>query len=201
LARLLSGVRFAAWHLGAVRFTSSSTGVGLTTSAIGCDRRLPTGGIEVSQHSQVTQLARTSDGGRFWQLTGAPVPGTATAGGLRPEHLVATSSSDLWAVVGKGRLVATSDGGVRWTVQPLPGTVSQIEVAGGSAWALTCVSVRPHAFACDPQLWRACTPGSGWSRVRLPWQTRSGPRVSTAGRAPQDPHRQRDRKPRAPGPL
>ena len=38
---------FAAWHLGAVRFSSSSTGVGLTTSAIGCDHRLPTGGIEV----------------------------------------------------------------------------------------------------------------------------------------------------------
>ena len=47
LARLLPGVSFAAWHLGAVRFSSSSTGVGLTTSAIGCDHRLPTGGIEV----------------------------------------------------------------------------------------------------------------------------------------------------------
>ena len=175
LARLVPGVGFAAWHLGAVRFSSSSNGIGLTTSAIGCDHRLPTGGIEVNEHSQVTQLATTSDGGRLWQLTGAPVPATATVGGLRPERLIATSSSDLWAVVGKGRLVATSNGGARWTVQPLPGTVSQVEPAEGSVWALTCVASRPHAFACHPQLWRARTPGSGWNRVRLPRQTAADP--------------------------
>jgi photosystem II stability/assembly factor-like uncharacterized protein len=174
-ARLLPGVSFAAWHLGAVRFSSSSTGVGLTTSAIGCDHRLPTGAIEVGQHSQVTQLATTSDGGRSWQLTGTPVPGTATGGGLRPEQLVATSASDLWAVVGKGRLVATSDGGARWTVQHLSGTVSQVEVAGGSVWALTCVGVRPHALACLPQLWRTRTSGSGWSRVGLPRRAAADP--------------------------
>jgi photosystem II stability/assembly factor-like uncharacterized protein len=175
LARLLPGVKFAAWHLGAVRFSSSLIGVGLTTSAIGCDYRLPTGGIEVGQHEQVTQLATTSDGGRFWELTGVPVPATATGDAVSPEQLVATSSSDLWAVVGKGRLVATSDGGARWTVQPLPGLVSQIEVSGGSVWALTCVGVRPYAFACHPQLWRARTTGSGWSEAGLPQQTAADP--------------------------
>ena len=175
LARLLPGVSFDAWHLGAAGFSSSSTGVGLTTSAIGCSHRLPTGGIAVGEHPQVTQLATTSDGGRSWQLTGAPVPASVTGGGLRPEQLVATSASDLWAVVGKGRLVATSDGGARWTVQHLSGTVSQIEIAGGSVYALTCVAVRPHAFACHPQLWRAHTPGSGWSRVGLPQQTAADP--------------------------
>lgn len=175
LARLLPGVSFAAWHLGAARFSSSSTGVGLTTSAIICDHRLPTGGIEVGQHSQVTQLATTSDGGRSWQLTGSPVPATATGGGLYPEQLVATSASDLWAVVGKGRLVAISDGGARWSLQPLPGTVSWVEVSGGSVWALTCVSLRPYEFVCHPQLWRTRTTGSGWSRVRLPRQTAADP--------------------------
>lgn len=174
-AHLVPGVSFAAWHLGAVRFSSSSTGVGLTTSAISCDHRLPTGGIAVGEHSQVTQLATTSDGGRSWQLTGAPVPASATGGGLRPEQLVATSASDLWAVVGTGRLVATSDGGARWTVQHLPGTVGQVEVAGGSLWALTCVAVRAHAFACLPQLWRTRASGSGWTRVGLPRQTAADP--------------------------
>jgi photosystem II stability/assembly factor-like uncharacterized protein len=174
-ARLLPGWSFAAWRLGAVRFSSASTGIGITTSAIGCDYRSPTGGILVSQHSQVTQVATTSDGGRSWQLTGAPVPATATGGGIYPEHLVATSSSDLWAVVGKGRLVATSDGGARWTVQHLSGTVSQIEVAGGSVWAVTCVGVRPRAYACHPRLWRTRTSGSGWSRVGLPPRTAADP--------------------------
>jgi photosystem II stability/assembly factor-like uncharacterized protein len=174
-ARLSAGVSFPAWRLGAVRFSSASIGIGITTSAIGCDYPLPTGGIEVGQQSQVTQLATTSDGGLAWQLTGAPVPATATYRGLTPEQLVATSSSDVWAVVGKGRLVTTSDGGASWTVQHLSGTVSQIEVAGGSVWALTCVGVRPYAFACRPQLWRSRTPGSGWSRVALPPRTAADP--------------------------
>ena len=174
-ARLLAGVSFPAWHLGAVRFSSASIGIGITTSAIGCDYPLPTGGIEVGQQSQVTQLATTSDGGRAWQLTGAPVPASVTSGALSLEQLVATSSSDLWAVVGKGRLVTTSDGGASWTVQHLSGTVSQIEVAGGWVWALTCVGVRPYAFACRPQLWRTRTPGAGWSRVALPPRTAVDP--------------------------
>jgi hypothetical protein len=193
LARLLPGVSFPAWHLGAVRFSSTSTGVGLTTSAIICEQRLPSGGIEVSQHPQVTELARTVDGGRSWQLTGSPVPAGATRGELSPGQLVATSPSALWAVVGKGRLVASTDAGARWTVQPLPGTVSRIEVDGGSVWALTCVGVRPNAFACRPQLWRTRTPDSGWSRVRLPRQKRSRPKLGTAGRASQQPDRGRDR--------
>lgn len=53
-AHLLAGVSFPAWHLGAVRFSSASTGIGITTSAIGCDYPLPTGGIEVGQRPQVT---------------------------------------------------------------------------------------------------------------------------------------------------
>jgi photosystem II stability/assembly factor-like uncharacterized protein len=170
-AHLLVGVSFPAWHLGAVRFSSASTGIGITTSAISCESRLPTGGFEGFEHAQVTQLATTTDAGRSWHLTGVPVPASATRGGLVPEQLVATSSSELWAVVGAGRLVATSDGGARWRVQYLPRMVSQIEVADGSVWALTCVDVRPHAYACHPQLWRARASGSGWSRVGLPQRT------------------------------
>jgi photosystem II stability/assembly factor-like uncharacterized protein len=137
--------------------------------------RLPTGGIEVSQHSQVTQLATTSDGGRSWQLSGLPVPAGLTRGGLRPEQLAASSSSVLWAVVGKGRLVATSDAGAHWTLQSLPGTVSQVEIASRSVWALTCILIRQRACACHPQLWRTHTPGSGWSRVGLPQRTATDP--------------------------
>jgi photosystem II stability/assembly factor-like uncharacterized protein len=129
---------------------------------------------QVSQHSQVTQLATTSDGGRSWLLTGAQVPATVTRG-LGPEQLVATSSSDLWALVGTGRLVATADTGAHWRVQPLPGTVSEVEVSGGSVWALTCVGVRPRAFACRPQVWRTRTAGSGWRRIGRLRQTAADP--------------------------
>jgi photosystem II stability/assembly factor-like uncharacterized protein len=61
------------------------------------------------------------------------------------------------------------------TVQRLPGTVSQIEVAGATVWALTCVRVPRQQFACHPQLWRTRASGTGWSRVRLPRRTAADP--------------------------
>jgi photosystem II stability/assembly factor-like uncharacterized protein len=171
LAHLVPGVSFAAWHLGAVLFSSPASGVGLTTNAIICDHRLRSGGIAVGYHRQVAQLASTSNGGRSWRLIGSRLPAVASlGGGPSPQQLVATSSSALWALVGTGRVVGSADAGARWTTQPVPGTVSKLEVADGSVWALTCIRVRLHAFPCLPQLWRARQPGSHWSRVRLPRQ-------------------------------
>jgi photosystem II stability/assembly factor-like uncharacterized protein len=175
LAHLVPGVSFPAWHLGAVLFSSPSSGVGLTANQIICDHRLSSGGIAVGYHRQVTQLASTSNGGRSWRLIGSPLPAVASpAGGPWPEQLVATSSSAVWALVGTGRVVASADAGMRWTTQPVPGTVSKIEVADGSVWALTCIQVRIHAFPCLAQLWRTRQLGSGWSRVRLPRLTAQG---------------------------
>ncbi len=175
LAHLVPGVSFPAWHLGAVLFGSPSSGVGLTANQIICDHRLSSGGIAVGYHRQVTQLASTSNGGRSWRLIGSRLPAIASpAGGPWPEQVVATSSSAVWALVGTGRVVASADAGVRWTTQPVPGTVSKIEVADGSVWALTCIQVRIHAFPCLAQLWRTRQPGSPWSRVRLPRQIAQG---------------------------
>lgn len=168
-ARLTPGVAFPGWHMGAVQFFSATSGVGVTAENFPCYRPIKGGGAEVGLQRQAVRGAITNDGGHSWEVVGAPVPVGRVSGGVVADQIVATSPSDLWAVVGKGRLVATHDGGADWHVQRLPNPVVQVTAGAGFVWATSCAHVAsPFPFACRPRLWRTRSANGRWTQVALP---------------------------------
>ncbi|HWE15185.1 MAG TPA: hypothetical protein VG365_16795 [Solirubrobacteraceae bacterium] len=90
--------------------------------------------------------------------------------------MAATSSADVWALVGKGRVVATHDAGLHWEVQAIPGPVGQLATVGSVVWAMSCsdATSRTSAESCRPQLWRTRSANS-WKRLALPRVTAEDP--------------------------
>jgi photosystem II stability/assembly factor-like uncharacterized protein len=168
-ARLTRGLVFPGWHMGAVQFLTGTSGVGITAERLPCFRPIR-GGAEVGSESQSVRLAVTSDGGRSWRTTGATLPVGSVRHGVVAEHIAALSRADVWAVVGRGRLVATHDGGSDWQVQTVPHPVLTTTIDNGFVWAVSC----PHAaaqtspLACRPELWRSRPPNGAWTQVALP---------------------------------
>jgi photosystem II stability/assembly factor-like uncharacterized protein len=167
-ARLAPGVAFPAWHMGAVDFSSATSGVGITAGRFPCLRRM-NHQEEVGLQRQPVRLASTSDGGHSWLITGATPP-LGPVSGQTGEEIASTSRADLWVIAGTGRLAATTDHGSSWQVQAIPRPVIQIAASGGVVWALAC----PHAVrrtspaACRPQLWHTKSPTAPWTRATLP---------------------------------
>jgi hypothetical protein len=176
VARLTPGASFPAWHMGAVQFFSASSGVGITAERFPCFRGM-TGGANVTFQSQTVHLASTGDAGRSWRITGVSVPLGVVSGGVSGEQVAATSPTDVWAIVGKGRLVATRDGGSHWLVQAIPTPVAQIATSGGVVWALTCPrhALPAAPVGCQPELWHTSLSTTAWTRVTLPSATAEDP--------------------------
>jgi hypothetical protein len=164
-ARLSPGVVLPGWHMGAVQFLSTASGVGITAPYFPCYHRSKSG-AQVGSQTQPVRLAVTSDGGRSWQVTGATLPVGRMAGGVSPEQMTATSSGDLWALVGKGRLVATHDAGSSWQVQAIPDPVEAITMQKRVVWAVSCA--RAAGGGCRAELWRSSSANGAWSRIALP---------------------------------
>jgi hypothetical protein len=158
--------------MGTVQFFSAATGVGVTAENFPCYRPIR-GGFEVGVQRQPVRLAVTSDGGRSWQVTGPTLPLGSLRGGVAAEQLAATSPADVWALVGRGRLVATHDGGSDWHVQAIPNPVVEIATGQDFVWALSCppVASRKFSLACRPQLWRTRSANDPWMHVALPRMT------------------------------
>jgi photosystem II stability/assembly factor-like uncharacterized protein len=155
--------------MGAVWFTSDSSGVGLTTQTFTCETRAQDPG-SAWQAAEPVYFATTRDGGRSWKLSGTPLRNATREGRVGDEQLVAVSSTDLWARLRNGQLLRSSDGGAHWSRQDLPAPVAQIVRANGVLWALGCPSAptRSWPMGCRPQLWRTGQEDSDWSRVELP---------------------------------
>lgn len=170
------GVAFAGWHMGAVQFLSASSGVGITAENFPCFRPIR-GGVEVGVQRQAVTLAASSDGGRSWRVTGATIPLGPVRGGVAPEQIAALSPADVWAVVGRGRLVATHDGGSHWQVQALPDPVIAIAIEKGFVWAVSCPhgATRTFPLVCHPELWRSGSASGSWTRIELPRATAQDP--------------------------
>lgn len=164
-----TGSTVSPWRMGALQFFSPTTGVGVTASAVICFRHSKEGS-EVSFRSQPVRLALTADGGRFWRLTGAAAPTGPTMPGPAGGQLVAASTRRIWAIVGRDRLVATTDGGRSWKQATIGGPAVALMRSGGFVWAVTCPSVasRDSPLACRPHLWRAPQSTGVWTEVKLP---------------------------------
>jgi hypothetical protein len=162
--------------MGAVRFFSATSGIGITAENFPCFLRIK-GGVGSVRES--VRMASTSDGGASWHITGRIVPLGQISGGVNVEQVAATSPADVWALVGKSRLVATRDGGSDWQVPVLPRHVVQIATSDGVVWALACSHVRSSSgpSACQPELWRTRSPTSAWTRLALPPAVTEGPYV------------------------
>jgi photosystem II stability/assembly factor-like uncharacterized protein len=155
--------------MGAVQFRSPTAGVGITAQWIPCFAR-GKDGTELGFRRQAVRLATTSDGGRSWQITGAPLPvGPAPSQGTAGELIVALGTSAR-AVVGTGRLVATHDDGAHWHVQALPRPVIEVAVGDGGVWAVSCPRHRTPSspLGCRPELWRTRGFDGRWDRVAVP---------------------------------
>lgn len=167
--QFVAGGEFPGWHIGALQFLSPTSGVGITALRAPCYRHLTTGD-EVSLQRQRVRLALTADAGRLWRVVGAALPVGSVANGALPEQLVATAPASVWAVVGRGRLVATQDLGAHWSMQALPNPVIQLAMSAQTVWALSCPAAasRFAPLGCRPELWRTAAGSGSWVRVKLP---------------------------------
>lgn len=136
-------------RLSAIHFLSPQVGVGLTSPSARCG----------------PMLALTRDGGRRWVTEGVPLP--RPPAGIFIEQLEATSPRTAWVASGTGPLMATTNGGSTWTVQPVPGPVVGLAITRQTLWALGC----PHRInvQCGPVLARKLLPtGSRWRLIPVP---------------------------------
>ncbi|MGO9971615.1 MAG: DUF4232 domain-containing protein [Solirubrobacteraceae bacterium] len=164
------------WQFGAVHFLSAAVGVGITAAGFSCP--VPSGGGSVMWRWQAerVRLAMTRDGGRTWQAEGVALP--VSLSGTQPvlEQVVASSTTNVDALAGDGEVLGTSNAGVTWTPQPVPRPALQLEMSGGTVWALACPTTPNHATApaliglrfCRPVLERASAPGGPWTPVSIP---------------------------------
>ncbi len=158
-----------AWRLGAVQFFSPTAGVGLTASSVVCFRRTEAGNRD-SFEPQPVRLALTNDGGHSWRLIGAAAPIRRTPWPNMGDQLVAASARRVWAIVGNGGVLTTTDGGRSWRRMRLPGPAVELIRAGADVWMVTCPPApsRDSPLACRPRLWRASIGTGTWKPVLLP---------------------------------
>jgi hypothetical protein len=92
------------------------------------------------------------------------------------EQLLAASTRNVYVLTGDGAVLRTSNAGLSWARQLLPGPVLQLVMNGGTIWALACPTAPNHATApalaglrfCQPVLERTTAVSGTWTRVRLP---------------------------------
>ena len=171
-ARLTADRTLASWRLGAVHFVSPGTGLAITAPQIPC--AVPAGngqGTNILAQAQPVMLAVSADVGHRWVTEGSALPSSQQAPGFEIiEQVTALSAQNVWVLTSLGRLFATGNGGLTWTLQPLPAPVVTLAQAGGELIALSCPLTR-HVI-CHPEL----------RRMRLPdgrWQTEPLPRLAT----------------------
>jgi photosystem II stability/assembly factor-like uncharacterized protein len=128
-------------RLGAIHFLTRDVGLGLTL------RASPNCG---------PMLAVTQDGGRHWLTEGA-----ALAGNPGVEQLTATSTDDVWAVVGNGRLMSTTDAGATWTAETPRGRVLALARSARALWILDCLG--GSDATCVSVLVRKALPDGVWT--------------------------------------
>ncbi len=167
-ARLTAGMTLASWRLGAVHFVSPGTGVAITAPQIPCAVPLGNGqGTNILFQAQPVLLAVSTDAGRRWVAEGSALPSSRQAPVIEViEQVAAVSARNVWVLTNLGRLFATGNGGLTWTLQPLPGPVVSVAQADGELIALSCPLTR-HVI-CHPQLHRMRLPAGRWQAEPLP---------------------------------
>ncbi len=162
--------------MGAIQFFSPTSGIGITAGQFPCFTHSSVGS-EAILRSQPVFVAVTRDGGRWWRLVGHAARIGPVREGPVIEQLVATSRSELWALVGSGHVVETDDGGQHWEVSTIAGPAVEITRGGAYVWALSCpaVSSSTSPSACRPQLWRSGIGTRAWAQVALPDITAQAP--------------------------
>lgn len=100
-------------------------------------------------------LLRSRDAGAHWSLTAPDVGGTLIAPDPRnPAHLLLS---------GSGLLYSSSDDGVSWLQQPLPGGAQLVAQANDGALFATGYTIERHAL-----IWRSRNAGATWATVLAP---------------------------------
>jgi photosystem II stability/assembly factor-like uncharacterized protein len=164
-ARLTAGMALASWRLGAVHFVSPSIGVAITAPQIPCAIPLGNGqGTDIFQQAQPILLAVSTDAGHRWVTEGSALPSSGQT--LVTEQVTAVSAQDVWVLTNQGKLYATGNGGLTWTLQPLPAPVVTVAEAGGELIALSCPLTQQ--VICHPELHRMRLTDGGWQREPLP---------------------------------
>ena len=155
--------------MGAVRFFSPTSGIGITDGQFPCFTHSKAG-TEVSLRSQPVRIAITHDAGRSWRLVGQAAPTGPLPKPQVIEQLVATSPTHLWAL-------SATDACLKQTIAARTGRFPRVadpsvEITRGGAyvWALSCAPATSSTSpsACRPQLWRAAIQTRAWARVALP---------------------------------
>jgi photosystem II stability/assembly factor-like uncharacterized protein len=164
-ARLAAGMTLASWRLGAVHFVSPGIGVAITAPQIPCAVPLGNGqGTNIFQQAQPVLLAVSTDAGHRWVTEGSALPSSGQAPVI--EQVTAVSARSVWVLANTGQLYATGNGGLTWTLQPLPAPVVTVAEAGGELIALSCPLTQQ--IICHPELHRMRLPDGGWQREPLP---------------------------------
>jgi hypothetical protein len=164
-ARLTAGLALASWRLGAVHFVSPGIGVAITAPQIPCAVPLGNGqGTNIFQQAQPVMLAVSTDAGRRWVTEGSALPSSEQAPVI--EQVTAVSAQNVWVLTNLGKLFATGNGGLTWTLQPLPAPVVTVAEAGGELIALSCPLTQQ--VICHPELYRTRLPDGRWQREPLP---------------------------------
>jgi len=117
-----------------------------------------------------TALAKTTDGGKTFSEVGAPpsalvpdAPGTNDvfgAGTISDVRFVDANNG--WAY--GGGMWQTTDGGAHWAAVPMPGSVEQLAVASGRAWAIVFTGA-PSATSATYEVYSATYPGGSWAKA------------------------------------
>jgi hypothetical protein len=132
--------------------------------------------VRPSQDLEFTPLTATTNAGARWS-PGGPIDAAVVAS---PDALAA-SGQTLIALVNRGSLVASSDGGATWRPLPTPGA-SNASLAGTECGAVTITSVSFWTSGADVLAGGNCgtsgaaavfsyslaAPSAGWQRVSLP---------------------------------
>jgi photosystem II stability/assembly factor-like uncharacterized protein len=141
-------IRVSGSALSAITFLNATAGLGVWPGDARCGAR----------------LARTSDGGSTWRVTGTRLPGVA--GGLPAGAALAFATAQSGWVADGGSLDVTRDGGARWARVHLGGIVQRISALGASLWAF--VARCPAApGSCRYRLEATTLPGTAWHQAGL----------------------------------
>ncbi len=127
-------------------------------------------GTAPCQSGRCGEVLETSDGGAHFSTHLLPSALGRVSG-------VAFANSADGFVYGPG-LAVTTDGGATWTTESMPGTVSELQIAGGRADALVTCSSSSAGCQGQVQLFQTAVPGVSWQAVALPRQLVFGASLS-----------------------
>ncbi|HEY6538611.1 MAG TPA: hypothetical protein VI138_06180 [Candidatus Dormibacteraeota bacterium] len=127
------------------------------------------------QYIRDSGFAVTTDGGSRWEA--GVLPNGASTG---PDPIFALSSKDIFAVLGNGSLVSTSNGGAAWSVVRLPALGSG-SCLPTSVW-FTSASSGWVSGSCTGMaaLWHSADGGATWQPEVLPSSFSQAAKVTVA---------------------